>query len=46
MWRRSHNEDGKLLDYINKLRLNNFEMDSPYFNTGVLLMNLKLFVPM
>ena len=37
----SHNEDGKLLNYINKLRLKNFEMDSSYFNTGVLLMNLE-----
>lgn len=36
----SHNEDGLLLDYINKLRLQNLEMDSSYFNTGVLLMNL------
>ena len=37
----SHNEDGRLLDYVNKLRLNNFEMDSSYFNTGILLMNLE-----
>lgn len=37
----SHNEDGRLLDYVNKLRLKNFEMDSSYFNTGILLMNLK-----
>lgn len=36
----SHNEDGLLLDYINKLRLQNFEMDSSYFNTGTLLMNM------
>ena len=38
----SHNEDGLLLDYVNKLRLQNFEMDSSYFNTGVLLMNLSV----
>lgn len=37
----SHNEDGRLLDYVNKLRLKNFEMDSSYFNTGILLMNLE-----
>lgn len=36
----SHNSDGKLLDLVNKLRLQNFEMDSSYYNTGVLLMNL------
>lgn len=36
----SHNEDGKILDYVNKLRLQNFEMESSYFNTGILLMNL------
>ena len=41
----SHNEDGLLLDYVNKLRLNNFEMDSSYFNTGILLMNLKAIRP-
>ena len=37
----SHNEDGRLLDYVNKLRLKNFEMDSSYFNTGILLMNME-----
>lgn len=36
----SHNADGKILDYVNKLRLQNFEMESSYFNTGTLLMNL------
>lgn len=36
----SHNGDGQLMDYVNKLRLQNFEMESSYFNTGVLLMNL------
>ena len=41
----SHNEDGRLLDYVNKLRLNNFEMDSSYFNTGILLMNLEAIRP-
>ena len=37
----SHNADGKILDYVNKLRLQNFEMESSYFNTGTLLMNLN-----
>ncbi len=37
----SHYEDVRLLDYVNKLRLKNFEMDSSYFNTGILLMNLE-----
>ncbi|MBF8969793.1 glycosyltransferase family 8 protein [Streptococcus sp. NLN76] len=36
----SHNADGDILDFVNKLRLQNFEMESSYFNTGVLLMNL------
>lgn len=36
----SHNTDGKFLDYVNKLRLKNVELESSYFNTGVLLMNL------
>lgn len=36
----SHNSDSTTLDLINKLRLQNYEMDSSYFNTGVLLMNL------
>ncbi|MGT2911275.1 glycosyltransferase family 8 protein [Streptococcus cameli] len=36
----SHNEDGKILDYVNKLRLQNFEMESSYYNTGTLLMNM------
>ncbi len=36
----SHNADGKILDLVNKLRLQNYEMDSSYFNTGILLMNL------
>lgn len=36
----SHNSDGDILDFVNKLRLQNFEMESSYFNTGVLLMNL------
>lgn len=38
----SHNEDDNFLDLVNKFRLQNFEMDSSYFNTGVLLMNLTL----
>lgn len=37
----SHNADGKILDIVNKMRLQNFEMESSYFNTGVLLMNLE-----
>lgn len=37
----SHNADGKILDYVNKLRLQNFKMESSYFNTGTLLMNLE-----
>lgn len=37
----SHNADGDILDFVNKLRLQNFEMESSYFNTGVLLMNLE-----
>lgn len=37
----SHNEDGKVLEYVNRLHLKNFEMESSYFNTGTLLMNMK-----
>lgn len=37
----SHNADGDILDFVNKFRLQNFEMESSYFNTGVLLMNLE-----
>lgn len=37
----SHIPDSGTLDLINKLRLQNYEMDSAYFNTGVLLMNLN-----
>ncbi|EHI74990.1 UDP-galactose:(galactosyl) LPS alpha1,2-galactosyltransferase WaaW [Streptococcus criceti] len=36
----SHNADGSIMELVNKLRLQNYEMDSSYFNTGVLLMNL------
>ena len=35
----SHVSDDNVLDLVNKLRLQNFEMES-YFNTGTLLMNL------
>ncbi|MGT2928734.1 glycosyltransferase family 8 protein [Streptococcus dentasini] len=38
----SHNADSKIMDMINQLRLQNYEMESSYFNTGVLLMNLAL----
>lgn len=37
----SHNADGSIMELVNKLRLNNYEMESSYFNTGVLLMNLN-----
>lgn len=37
----SHHADDKILDLVNKLRLQNFEMESSYYNTGTLLMNLK-----
>ncbi|WP_165211135.1 glycosyltransferase family 8 protein [Streptococcus tangpeifui] len=38
----SHNADSKVMDVINQLRLQNYEMESFYFNTGVLLMNLPM----
>ena len=37
----SHNSDRNILEFVNKLRLQNFEMESSYFNTGVLLLNLE-----
>lgn len=37
----SHHADAKILELVNKLRLNNFEMESSYYNTGTLLMNIK-----
>lgn len=37
----SHNEEKGISEYVNKIRLNNYEANG-YFNSGVLLMNLDL----
>lgn len=37
----SHNQEKGLSEYVNKIRLNNYESNG-YFNSGVLLMNLDL----